>query len=149
MSAFLRYFVNFVVVLLFVTVICIIRAYSMDHGFDPNSPVTEWFESKKLPPVYATSCCGKGDAYVVDDYWPNPDGSYTAVIADGSAIEYPDGTRRRVIKNGTHVHVPKDSVNREEDDLDNPINHSVIWLYVNDDGEPGTVWCFIRHPKGM
>jgi len=149
MPPFLRYVINVLVALLVITIVMAVRAYSMDHGFDPNSPVTKWFESKRMPPKYEVSCCGKGDAYTVDRYWRNPDGSFTAVIADGSAITYPDGSQRKPMPDNTEVLVPEGSVNTEEDDLDNPIGHSVIWLRVNDDGTPGRVWCFIRHPQGF
>jgi hypothetical protein len=125
--------------------------FAHDHGFDPNSPITKWFDTKNMPPDYIESCCGKGDAYTVDQYWKNPDGTYTAVIADGSAITYPDGTTRAPIPDGTKIIVPASRVNRAEDDLDNPIGHSVLWLTISGPGygiDSINVWCFIRHPEG-
>jgi len=122
------------------------KAPAMDHGFDPNAPTTKWFES--LPrPNFPGSCCGKGDAYPVESYWPNPDGTWTAKIGDGSAKKYPDGTRRDPIADGTEIIVPKEVVNRAEDDLDNPTDVSWIFMTVHS-GEVGMIYCLIRHPSG-
>jgi hypothetical protein len=121
-------------------------ARAMDHGFDPNSPTTKWFEAL-LRPDTGTSCCGKGDAYPVNDYWPNPDGTWTAVIADGSAIKFPDGTYREYLPTGEKVIVPADKVNEMIDDLDNPTDRS--WIFVRAlTGNVENVYCFVRHPQG-
>lgn len=121
-------------------------AHAMDHGFDPNSPTTKWFEAL-LRPDTGTPCCGKGDAYPVNDYWPNPDGTWTAVIADGSAIKFPDGTYREYLPTGEKVIVPADKVNEARDDLDNPTDLS--WIFVRAlTGNIENVYCFVRHPQG-
>lgn len=118
-------------------------------GYDPDtSPNAKWFESlprPDMPPGYP--CCGKADAYPVDRYWPNGDGSYTAVIADGSAKVYPDGTERPYVAAGTEVLVPAMKVNTEAFDLDNPTEYSWVFMRVLA-GNVQQVYCFIRHPQG-
>lgn len=120
-------------------------AHPMDHGFDPNDPRTQWMETKKQPDI-GTSCCGKGDGYFVDRYAMNRDGSYDVWIEDSGMVLFPDGTVRPRIQD-KHFHVPREKVNPLEDDLDNPFDHSVIWLRVTETGSY-TVYCFIRHPQG-
>ncbi len=120
--------------------------HAMDHGFNPDSATTKWFESK-MRPDYPGSCCGKGDGYPVSDYWDNHDGTWTAVIGDGSAIKYPDGTTRDYIATGQKIIVPEGKVNNAEDDLDNPTDTSWIFMTVHA-AEPGTIYCLIRHPQG-
>ena len=121
-------------------------APAMDHGFNPNSATTKWFERLQRPNMPG-SCCGKGDAYPVEDYWRNADGTWTAKIGDGSAKAYPDGMTRQAIPNGTEVPVPPELVNKLDDDLDNPTDVSWVFMTVHG-GEVGTVYCLIRHPQG-
>jgi hypothetical protein len=122
------------------------HAPAMDHGFNPNNPTVQWFESL-VRPDYPGSCCGKADAYPVESYWPNPDGTWTAKIGDGSAKKFPDGTTRDPIPNGYEVIVPKAVVNKAEDDLGNLTDVSWIFMTVHG-GEPGTIYCLVRHPSG-
>jgi len=121
-------------------------APAMDHGFNPNNATVKWMESLPRPNTPG-SCCGKGDGYPVEDYWPNPDGSWTAKIGDGSAMKYPDGTTREYIANGTEVIVPRELVNPWEDDLGNPTDVSWLFMTVHA-AEVGTIYCLIRHPQG-
>ena len=80
---------------------CSLRpAHAFDHGFDPASPVTQFFDQFKrpycAPGIEVCSCCGKADAYpVVIDQEATIDGTEpdgTAHVIDGCAIVYPDGT---------------------------------------------------------
>lgn len=127
-------------------------APALPHGFDPASPNVKWFESKQYPPNYTNSCCGKGDAFFVSDYWPGKDdagndGFWVRLTADDAApIKYPDGTIREAVAPGEYF-IPNEHVNREGDDLDNPFDRSVMWATVND-MKFSRVWCFIRHPQG-
>lgn len=121
-------------------------APAMDHGFNPNDVTVKWMESLQRPNMPG-SCCGKGDGYPVADYWDNHNGTWTAVIGDGSGITYPDGTTRNYIATGEKIIVPNELVNREEDDLDNPTDTSWIFMTVHA-AEVGTVYCLIRHPSG-
>lgn len=127
----------------------VLPGYAMDHGFDKSSPVVQWFERQQRPD-YPGSCCGKGDAYEVSSYWNNHDGTWTAVIGDGSAKRFPDGTTRPPIPDGTTIIVPETKVNPAEDDLDNPTDKSWIYMSVYDNGGTfaETVYCLIRHPQG-
>lgn len=122
-------------------------APAMDHGFDPNSATTKWFEQLKVPPEGIAACCGKADAYPVSEYWKNPDGTWTARIKDGRAIKYPDGTVRAYIATGTEVIVPAESVNDLTDDLDNPTDTSWIFMRVSE-AQVSKVFCLVRHPEG-
>jgi hypothetical protein len=127
-------------------------APAMDHGFDPNSKTVQWFERLMRPDMPDSSCCGKGDGYPVERYWQNkdangtPTGTWTAVIGDGSAKLYPDGTTREYIATGTEVIVPDLYVNNYEDDLDNPTDVSWIFMAVHA-GEISAVYCLVRHPS--
>ncbi len=121
-------------------------APALDHGFNPNNATVKWMESLQRPNEPG-SCCGKGDGYPVSDYWDNGDGTWTAVIGDGSAMVYPDGTSRHYVTTGEHIIVPRDLVNHIEDDLDNPTDTSWIFMTVYDSGI-GTLYCLIRHPSG-
>jgi hypothetical protein len=122
-------------------------AWSMDHGFDPNSPTTKWMERQMIPNLdYPQSCCGKGDAYPVDRYQKEPNGDYTVWIADGRAITFPDGQTRAPWDESVPVTVPARRVNKEDDDLDNPTDHGWVFMRVSTPSQPGAVFCFIRHP---
>lgn len=134
-------------------------AYALNHGF-PSSATTKWFESQKMPPDEVVSCCGKADAYPVDDYEKLPNGDYKVWIVDGSAIQYPDGSRRVPWDTKIPVIVPAGRVNKLEDDLDNPTDHGWLFfkpiIHLGADGtemEPSTdfvdIYCFVRHPNGI
>lgn len=119
-------------------------AYGMDHGFNPNDPRTQWMETKKQPDI-GTSCCGKADGYFVDRYQKNADGSYEVWIDDSGEVQFPDGTYRPRIVD-MQFHVPREKVNPLDDDLDNPFDHSVLWVRVLDTRNY-TIYCFVRHPQ--
>jgi hypothetical protein len=132
---------------------------AFDHGFSKTSPKTKWFEKQLIPPSYYVSCCGKADAYPVDRYERLPSGDYKVWVAEGYDVPYPDGTKRAPWDTAKPIIVPKESVNREEDDLDNPTEYS--WLYfipaekLDANGKqipadhPSVIYCFIRHPQGF
>lgn len=120
------------------------KAPAMDHGFDPNSATTKWFESLQRPDRPG-SCCGKADAYPVT-YAMNPDGSAEVTVTDGSDKVYPDGYHRPAYTGGV-ITVPKDLINKLDDDLANPTDTSWIFMTVYG-GEMGSFYCLIRHPEG-
>lgn len=133
-------------------------AHAMDHGFDPYNPTVKWFEQLKRHDYMPYSCCGKADGYTADIYTKNPDGSYDVVITDGSAIEFPDGSKRPELPNGTMVHVPANQINPPEETQYNPTGHA--WLFVSirrvyddahpggDAATPGLSYCFAPLPDG-
>jgi hypothetical protein len=134
-------------------------ANAINHGFDPLSITTKWFEKLKIPPKGMVSCCGRADAYSVDRYEKLPSGDYLVWIADGDPILFPDGTRRIGWDISIPIVVPAEHVNDMEDDLDNPTEHSWLFFipvreYPQDGGESppsnkvSTLYCFIRHPNG-
>lgn len=127
------------------------HAFGMDHGFDPLKPTTIWMESLVQPASPPSSCCGIADAYQADTYTRNADGSYTVVITDGSAVEFPDGKHRTPLKDGTIINVPASHVNPPREQKDNPTGHAWVFLsvYGNElQSSPGTVYCFIPLPEG-
>jgi hypothetical protein len=124
-------------------------AYGMNHGFDPDAPTTKWFELLQRPDSEPNSCCGKGDAYPVDRYEKiNERGDYRVWLSDGDAIVYPDGTQRDYFDKEVPIEVPFNKVNKEIDDIDNPTEHSWLFMRVSTPRDPGTIYCFVRHPNG-
>lgn len=122
-------------------------------GYNPDtSQMAAWMESlmrPDMPPEY--SCCGRADAYPVSSYYPNPDGSYSVVIADGSSIIYPDGTVRPEIRTGRTLIVPSGKVNEMSDNLGNPTEYSWVFLSLHDHSQPDgsyNIFCFVRQPTG-
>jgi hypothetical protein len=122
-------------------------APAMNHGFDPSAPATKWFEGLERPDQPPNSCCGKADAYPVDRYQKNSDHTYTVWIADGSPIKYPDGTTRDPWDINVPIIVPDNKVNKEDDDLDNPTDHSWLFFRASTPTDVGTIYCFVRHPN--
>jgi hypothetical protein len=137
---------------------CVRPAAAFDHGFDPYDPTVQWFEQLKRHDYMPYSCCGKADAYAADLYTRNPDGSYDVTITDGSAITFPDGTKRPELPNGSVVHVPAGQINPPTETQGNPTGHS--WLFVSirrvyddahpggDAATPGLTYCFAPLPEG-
>jgi hypothetical protein len=124
-------------------------APAMDHGFNPNSATTKWFERLIRPDQPPNSCCGKGDAYPVARYEHHPEThTWSVWLSDGSAIKYPDGTTRDYFDMSTEIIVPENKVNSLEDDLDNPTDTSWVFMRVSTPTDVGTMYCFIRHPEG-
>ena len=124
-----------------------VSALAFDHGFDRKTERSRFFGLLKRPDLYPESCCGEADAYEADIYEKNPDGSYTVTITDGSAIEYPDGTRRDYIANGTKVIVPSKKINPPVETQHNPTGHA--WLFMSVFNEkPGNIFCFAPLPEG-
>lgn len=120
------------------------RAHAMDHGFDYSDPVVRWFNALPRPNMRSTSCCGKGDAYGADEYEKVGD-HYRVTITDGEYKQFPDGTVRAPLKNGTVVDVPLVFVNPPSDG--NPTGHGVIFLSVSG-GDVLAVWCFVLPSMG-
>jgi hypothetical protein len=136
--------------LVFIGTLCPCAA--MDHGWPKDDKKTQWMEAQKIPPEYAVSCCGKGEAYFVDRYEVLPNGDHRVWVDHGESVTFPDGTVRPYLSPEPFI-VPADSVNKPEDDLDNPFDHSIVFLQVTD-GRPSvaadgslTIYCFIRHPN--
>lgn len=124
--------------------------FGFNHGFDYNDPKVKWFDSKLVPnSKEGLSCCGKGDAYAVDRYEKQPNGDYKIWIENGNGdpITFPDGSRRPKIDEGEYI-VPASAINPEDDDLDNPQGHSVLWATAYE-GKITKAWCFVRHPNGF
>jgi hypothetical protein len=122
--------------------------HAMNHGFPPDAPMTVWMEKQIRPDSPPNSCCGVADAYPVDRYEKLPGGDFQVWIQNGDAIEFPDGTRRAPWDISIPLTVPFNKVNKAEDDLDNPSNHGWLFFRPSNDHEPGTFYCFIRHPQG-
>ena len=129
-------------------------AHAMDHGFDPNSDFARWAESLKRPnTAYKASCCGKGDMYGIrieqDAIGDDDDARGVAVITDGDAIQFPDGTTRTPIPNGTRFTFPKSVVNERQG---NPGKTAYAFITPSDDGVSTNgvqvVWCVIPIPPG-
>jgi hypothetical protein len=122
---------------------------ALDHGFDHSDPVVRWFDHLRRPDVDdhflgVVSCCGLGDAYpaelIVDG---GRYGEWTAKITDGREIEFPDGTWRPPLPDGTVVHFPATKVTRA--DQGNPTKHAWLFLSVWG-GEVHEIWCFVPLP---
>ena len=124
-----------------------VPAFAFDHGFDHTTERSQFFGQLKRPDFYPQSCCGEADAYEADIYRKNPDGSYTVTITDGSAITYPDGTRRGYIANGTKVIVPSTKINPPVETQHNPTGHAWLFMSVFSSG-PGNIFCFAPLPEG-
>jgi hypothetical protein len=118
------------------------------HDWDHMGKHTEWFESRIRPDQPPNSCCGEADAYPVDRYIKNDDHTYTVWVADGSALVTKEGRVREYWDMATPITVPDNKVNHEDDDLDNPTDHSWIFMRVSTPTDVGTIYCFIRHPNG-
>lgn len=123
-------------------------ARAMNHGFNPDAPTVKWMEKQIRPDSPPNSCCGAADGYPVDNYEPLPDGTYRVWIANGDPIVFPDGTRRDPWDISIPLVVPKEKINAETDDLDNPTDHGWLFFRPSNDHEPGSFYCFIRHPTG-
>jgi hypothetical protein len=123
------------------------KAWGMDHGFDASTTRAPVWMEKQLTPKHNQSCCGKGDGYFVDRYRMNADGSFTVYIADSGDVTFPDGTERPRLVDQDIV-VPVEAVNPLDDDVDNPFDHSVVWLAVYQ-GRVSKVWCFIPTYKSI
>lgn len=141
---------GFSVVFVFIFVLLLLTfAHAMDHGFDPNDPVVQWFESLKQPDSPRASCCGKADAYPVrieqEPVGDAPDQMGTAVVTDGSPIKFPDGKVRTAIPNGTTFNFPLSKLNQLKDG--NPTKTAWSFMsYYSDTVQ--TIWCVIPLPPG-
>jgi hypothetical protein len=128
--------------------------FARDHGFDPTSPVTQFFEQLKrpyCPPGIVCSCCGKADAYpVVIDQEATIDGEAAdgvARVTDGSAIVYPDGTSRSFIPDGTIFHFTGRDVTRATQG--NPTRTAWAFLGLDAQGHISIVWCVVPLPPSF
>jgi len=130
-------------------------AHARDHGFDPTSPVTQFFDQLKrpycAPGVEICSCCGKADAYpVMIDQDASLDGDKpdgVAHVIDGSAIVYPDGTQRSFIPDGTVFHFTGRDVTKLKQG--NPTKTAWAFLGTGLGGQISIVWCVVPLPPGM
>jgi hypothetical protein len=124
-------------------------ASAFDHGFDPSDPVVQWFEHLRRPDVDedylgVVSCCGKGDAYAVDVVEDGgADREWAVKITDGSAIEFPDGTTRQPLPDGTVSRFPGSKVIKPNQG--NPTKHAWVFISVWS-GQVHEVWCFVPLP---
>jgi hypothetical protein len=138
---------NRVIHALLVSLLLTVSAFAYDHDFDHTTERSKFFRLLKRPDFYPESCCGKAEAYEADIYQRNPDGSYVVIITNGSAIEYPDGTRRDYLANGTKVIVPSKKISPPVETQYNPTGHA--WLFMSVFNEkPGHIFCFAPLPDG-
>ena len=122
-------------------------ARAFDHGFDPASPVTRWFDALIRPDFPGSHCCGKSDAYAVEIIKDGGSSSnWTARVTDGSAIVFPDGTSRDPIANGTIIEVQPEKVTKPSQD--NPTKTAWVFMYVKR-GNMEMVYCLVPMPPGM
>jgi hypothetical protein len=135
------------------------RARATDHGFDHSTVIGAWMEGLKIPDGSNGSCCGKGDAYEADIYdidgYQNGRKECVAEITDGSAKEWPDGSRRYPIPNGLKFSFPCMKVNPPSDG--NPTGHAIAFISATrkNDGtgnflfdKINNVYCFVPLPPG-
>lgn len=133
--------------------LALVPSHALNHGFDPDSATTKWFERQMRPDRPADPpepCCGKADAYPVDRYQKHDDHTYSVWVhaSAGELYTYPDGSRRAPFDPSVEIIVPDTKVNPEDADLDNPSNYSWLFMSVNNITTPSTIYCFIRHPSG-
>jgi hypothetical protein len=125
------------------TLICS-PAVALDHGFDPNDPVTQWFETLMMPDIPGARCCGAADAYKVEileeGEWDGNGPDWVVSIKDGSAIKFPDGKSRAEVPNGLIIHVPAYKVTKPKQS--NPTHNAWIFMSVND-GHVGAIFCLV------
>jgi len=135
---------------------CSLRpAHALNHGFDPASPVTKFFDQLKrpycAPGANVCSCCGKADAYpVMIDQEASLDGDKpdgVAHVIDGAAIVYPDGTQRSFIPDGTVFHFTGRDVTKLKQG--NPTKTARAFLGTGLGGQISIVWCVVPLPPGM
>ena len=124
-------------------------ARAKDHGFDKNDPTVQWFESLKRPDLPKYSCCGKADAYPVrieqEPIGEEPDQMGLAIVTDGSAIAFPDGTKRPEIPTGFEFKFPLSKLNQLMDG--NPTHTAWAFLAVYN-GKLSVLYCVIPLPPG-
>ena len=133
-------------------------AHATDHGFDKGSAMSVWMDGLKVPwdVPPKMSCCGKADAYKItilqDAIGDDGDNRGLAVITDGRAIKYPDGTSRFALPDGTQFRFRKADVNPLGDG--NPTNTAWAFLSVTSDPDSGVgnfirmIYCVIPLPPG-
>ena len=146
-----RFAILWIVALLimFAMVMLLPRAHALPHGWDPNNPVAQWFESLKQPNKPKASCCGKSDAYtIVIEQEPigDKDGEMgTAHITDGSAITFPDESKRIPIPDGTVFKFPLSKMNP----LQNGNPTKTAWVFLSWNArlqKIETIYCVIPLP---
>ena len=123
------------------------------HGYDPNNETVKWFESlerQHCPTQPGCKCCGKGDAYeIVIDQEATIDGTEedgVAHVIDGSAKEFPDGSKRDYIPNGTEFKFSGQQVTKLKQG--NPTNK--MWGFLSYwHGAITVVWCVVPLPPGV
>jgi hypothetical protein len=127
-------------------------ALALDHGFDPNNPVTQWFEALERPlcpaEIKKCFCCGYDDAYaIVIDQEATPDGADfdgRARVTDGSAITFPDGKQRVFIADDTAFTFAGNQVTKLRQG--NPTKTAWAFLSATRMGTIGAVWCVVPLP---
>ena len=143
-----------------------VPAWGLDHGFDPESELTKWFESLHRK-IDKFPCCGLGDAYPVEilqEATPDPKGELfdgIARVTNVRSITFPNGDVRLSIPTGTVIHFSDNQLTREIDG--NPTATAWAFLSVrrngddqqdtsgtlNIDGEMHGVYCVVPLPPGF
>lgn len=139
-------------------------AKAMPHGWDDASPFGRWVAGLMRPDTNPpSSCCGKGDLYsiVIDEDAIGDDVSKgewgTAHVLDGSPREFPDGTTRPEIKNGTVFKFPKKIVNPPRDGNPGPSAWAFLGIVGSEDymavpaegNAIGGIYCVIPLPGAV
>lgn len=136
-------------------------ARALPHGWDEKSPFGRWVAGVKRPDTNPpSSCCGKGDLYSIvieedaigDDLSKGEWG--TAHILDGSAREFPDGSQRIPIPDGTVFKFPKKLVNPPKDGNPGPSAWGFLTVYDSEDMQSAHnvisgVFCVIPLPGAV
>lgn len=137
-------------------------ARALPHGWDESTPFAKWVAGLMRPDTNpSSSCCGKGDLYsiVIDEDAIGDDVSKgewgSAHILDGSAREFPDGSVRPEIPNGTKFKFPKKIVNPPKDGNPGPSAWAFLGVVGSEDyttPQPniiGGIYCVIPLPPGV
>ncbi len=139
-----------------VDLVCLLPpAHAFDHGFDPDSPLTQFFDQLQRPicpsGLDKCFCCGKADAYaIVIDQEATIDGDELdgiAHVTDGSALKFPDETTRTAIADGTVFRFRGKDVTKLKQG--NPTNTAWAFLGTTLGGAITNVWCVVPLPPSF
>ena len=114
-----------------------------NKGFDLTQPVAKWMSELKRPNAPTNSCCGPADAYEIEIIKEGGDADFWDVkIVHGESREYPDGTKRPPLPNGTIFHIRPERVTKPAQW--NPTK--TAWLFVAVSYHAVTAYCLVPLP---
>ena len=117
-----------------------------NKGFDLKQPIPKWMSGLKRPDLPESSCCGPADAYEVEILKDGgPTGEWIAEITHGEPRQYPDGTQRPPMPNGTKFHIVAQHVTKP--DQGNP--SWTAWLFTVVGLRTVTVYCLVPLPPSQ